>query len=303
MGLDQYKSNGSDKVQGGSISGKYTEEDIIDKLQEFYNQYGVFTIQEYMDNVSSPSYSTIKRRFGSMNEAKEKAGIPLSTTGIKRVDMDNTMREPSSDQAYVIGCLITDGWVVSEKGSHTVGMTVKDKEFAAEFGKRLSSWLDLRWDGFNSNKTEMEARGPIEKGESKGLWNVKKGSKELVEFVDQHTESDLIDRYSNYKSELLNAMWSAEGSVSSGQVKFGNEDVDILLLYMEILDSISEIELDMSWEWASNREEYRKYGDFVVSTKISNSDVRNVTLNKEHLREFSNVIDTPIERKSEKLNQ
>lgn len=304
MSLDDFNTSSS---SGGGKSGKYSDEELLNALREFYNENGDFTSEQYQEEVSSPSYSTIQRRFETFNQAKIKAGIPVTRSGGKQLGVSQDMKHPSEDKAFIVGCLLTDGWIHTSDTSNHVGFQVKDKELAQEFALCLSSWAGLRWNGWNSNKTEMEARGPIEKENGESNWRVKKGSKELAQYLKTYedlTAEVIKDELSEYKSTLLSSIWDCEGSITeSGQIRFANSDPELLKLYMLLVEDLVGVEFIYEWKWASRDKKYRKYGDFTLSPKVADSDTRNVIITSEYRKPFAKAVNSMVNRKDERLQK
>jgi len=304
MGLDQFKSTDTES-KGGKVQS-YSDEEILEALQKFYNSYGQFTSDEYEENISSPSYSTVQRRFNTFNNAKIEANIPVTRSGGQQSTVSNTMKQPSRDKTFVVGCLLCDGWIHNTDSGH-VGFQVKDKSLAQEFALSLSSWANLKWNGFNDDKTEMEARGPIEIDGAEDNWRVKKGSKEISGYMSKYenkSAKELISEFEDYKKDLLISIWDCEGSINEcGQIKFANSDIEILKLYMFLVEDIIGVSYNQNWEWSSNKEKYRSYGEFTVSTKISDSDTRNVIIPVKYSTDFANVVNSFVTRKSKRLNE
>jgi len=305
MGLESFSTSDVSGESGGRVSGRYSDQELLDSLKEFYKEHGNFTISEYKNQVSTPSYSTIKRRFGTFNKAKIKAGIEPNESGGEYIRLTDSMQSASESKSFIVGCLLTDGWIHTGESNH-VGFQVKDKELAKKFGIALSDWANISWDGFNSGKTEMEARGPIEVKGGEDNWRIKKGT-HVAEHLDSYTgmsSDQLIGEFENYKKTLLEAIWDAEGSISEdGSIRFANSDKQILRLYIELVTDVVGIEFDDEWEWSTEKLKHRQYGDFNVSTKVSDSDVRNITFSTSYNREFANSIDSNVDRKSERLEQ
>lgn len=307
MSLDNFTTDDTTVKGGGKGSGStsYSDEELLDALVEFKEEHGEFTTKDYQKLASKPSYSTIQRRFGTFNEARIKAGIGVNKSGGKRTTIEDTMKKPSSEKAFVVGCLLTDGWIHrSDSGAH-VGFQVKDKDLAQEFALALSDWANLDWYGWNADKTEMEARGPIDvEGTNNDNWRVKKGSKEIAKHLSSYedmTADGLINHFSDYTVTLLTAIWDCEGSVSGNQIRFANSDSELCKLYMKLLDTHTELDYTSDWEWASSCEKFRKYGDFTVSSKISDTEVRNITLPVSFNSDFNELVNSNLRRKREKL--
>lgn len=301
MGLDSFNESNT----GGGRSTPYTDDELLNALQEFYNEYGEFTATEYQNHNSSPSYSAISRRFNGLNNAKIKADIPLKRSSGRIKDITDSMKQPSKDKAFLVGCVLTDGWIhTSEDGKH-IGFQVKDKELAEKFAVSLSEYSNLYWDGWNSGKTEMEARGPINIGDGDDNWRVKKGSVCLAEYFRQYktmSYESIIEEFKNFKQTLLTSIWDCEGSITDGgDIRFANSDIDLINLYIELCSDLMSIRYSKEWDWSSEKKKYRKYGDFTVSTKISDSDVRNVLIPRKYNTEFSRVVDSNVDRKNDKL--
>jgi len=306
MGIDKFSTSKDHKGSaGGTVSGMYSDKELLDAIRSFYKSYGDFTIKEYQQNVSNPSYSTIKRRFGTFNQAKIEAGIEISRKSKKRLKMTDGMEKPSDDKAYIVGCLLTDGWIHTGKTNH-IGFQVKDKELAEKFGVSLSEWGDIRWDGFNSVSTQMEARGPIDIENGEDNWRVKKGT-EVAKYLNSYAQmpyKDIFKEFKDYKKTLLEAIWDAEGSITKeGNIRFSNSDKVLLKLYMLLLDDLTSLAFDSDWSWLSNDKKGRSYGDFKVSNKISDSDTRNISFSRSFNSEFAQCVNSNVDRKSEKLNK
>lgn len=304
MGLDSFMDDSS-AVNNSGGSNRYTDEDLLQALRDFYEEHGYFTSKDYQDKKSSPSYSTIERRFETFNKARQKAGIPTNKSGGSQLVVTDSMREPSADKAYIVGCLLTDGWVTTSEFAH-MGFQSSDKELAQEFALRFASWAGIRWCGWNNNKTDLEARGPIDiENSDKSAWRVKKGSKEVSEYINRYqdyTSDELLDEFSSYKHSLLASMWDCEGSISKQkQVKFANSDIEILKLYMKLVADLVGVAYEEEWEWASGEEKYRKYGEFTVSTTFGDTNTRNITIPSAYVSQFGKVVNTVIPRKRERF--
>jgi hypothetical protein len=61
---------------------EYTDQDILNYIKQFYDEYGYISQKKFKYDDSYPSSSTAARRFGSWNEAVKGAGIEPNKMGV-----------------------------------------------------------------------------------------------------------------------------------------------------------------------------------------------------------------------------
>lgn len=109
----------------------YTDANCLDALRAAAEQLGRSpTRREYESMSIQPSARVISKRFGSWNEAKREAGLPLCRGGNppKPVEEDYFERIDTPTKAYWLGFLFGDGSLVEREYGHRVQLTQRNED-------------------------------------------------------------------------------------------------------------------------------------------------------------------------------
>jgi len=109
----------------------YTDENCLDALRAAAERLGQSpTRREYESLSIRPSARVISKRFGSWNEAKREAGLPIRRGGKppKPVDEDYFERIDTPTKAYWLGFLFGDGSLVERQYGHRVQLTQRRED-------------------------------------------------------------------------------------------------------------------------------------------------------------------------------
>jgi intein-encoded DNA endonuclease-like protein len=138
---------------------------------------------------------------------------------------------PSEELAYVIGVKVGDGYVarrrraVKSYNRVRIGLKVKDREFAAEFGRCLAKVL---------------GRQPIKPKYSSGKYVAEVRSQTLYELLKKPVDLDGLKKYIEHcercMAAFLRGFIDSEGSVDkSGHIRITNTDYELLEYVKDLL--------------------------------------------------------------------
>ena len=148
---------------------------------------------------------------------------------------------PSSDLSYLLGVLKSDGWVDSR---NSIGLSVKDREFAEAFANSLSHVLERHTPIF---RVTMPL-GP--------QWRAKKMSGEFARWYKSSSLNDIALLVSDHKADFLRGVYDSEGTLfvrrrgpSSVQpvYRLYNTDTELVGLckyFLDCLDIHSRLNLE-----------------------------------------------------------
>ena len=136
---------------------------------------------------------------------------------LRRINKFNGKASPELE--YVVGTMFSDGFKYFNNGKHILCLSVKDKEFAEEFGRCLSKVLGKK----ESYKPYWD--------KSLKTWVVKECSIQLYKFLDKPLEElkPYIEHCKDCVSAFLRALFDAEGCIYV-KIKEGKRQ-RILMLY------------------------------------------------------------------------
>jgi len=127
--------------------------------------------------------------------------------------------KPSPELEYINGAMLSDGFKYFDNGKYILCLSVKDKEFAEEFGRCLSKVLGKK----ESYKPYWD--------KSLKTWVVKECSIQLYKFLDKPLEElkPYIEHCKDCVASFLRALFDAEGCIYV-KIKEGKRQ-RILMLY------------------------------------------------------------------------
>lgn len=271
-------------------NGKYVDEETVkEQLHKFVEkEEESLTYENFDDNKEYPSSKVVGDRFGTWNEGLEAAGIGTNRE-LHTIDVTDDMFEVSADKAYVMGVLMGDGCVNIDD---SIILSVTDKEFAEEFGRRLCSWTGLVWDGFDSDKTQVGCNVQEKyTGENHNdQYVVKKGITEIEAHVRQykypHDSDAILEEFEGYHAEMLRGLWDSEGWVrKDGRIGFGNGHIPTCKIYCKLLESVVGVP-------KSN-----------ISVYESQPRFHEVMIPFRYADQFFNSVEPTIKRKADKLKE
>lgn len=311
MGLNDFKNSSSGRGTNSGRSRQYTKEELKGYLREFYNKRDYITYESYNSADEYSSSGTVESYFGSWNQALRDAGIPVSLSSTK-VDVTEDMLNPSCEKAYIVGVILGDASIsVNCNGGKYIQLGVIDKCFAERFGEVLCDYLGLDWCGWGSDETDV-CCSELTSGSSSDsdMWTVNKGIApiydHIVEYQNLSLNSssvtdvlELSDEFKGYHTSLLRGLWDSEGSVNQdwGGVSFRNTNLGTIRLYIELIDSITSI--NVSNDYSILYEESSGYlGDLYI-----NSESDKVLISKDMCEEFYYTVQPTIQRKRDILKE
>lgn len=274
MGIENFKTEKSSKKKRIESIKKYTDEDLINDLKRFKDEYGSISQKNFDMKKDYPASKTIANRFGSWNNGLKKAGIKEN---VVQIDNDEKYKEPSSNKAYIVGVILGDASVSSDK---TIQLQVNDKEFAKAFAIKLCSYLDLNWYGWEDEKTQLYTTKT-----RNNMWRVQRGVSSLyshlLKYQRVESSEDIIDEFKKYAPSLLRGLWDSDGSFDSSHgIRFSNSRDGTIDIYANLL-----------------RKEVNT-NDITVSEK-GHRGTRTVRLPCSYTEEFFYLVNPTIERKRE----
>lgn len=283
---DALEEAGIDKNTKSRWNGKFvSKEEVINQLQKFVNEEDEkLTYTNFNANKDYPSSTIVERRFGTWNKGLEAANISKNKDTTKlRATQD--MYEPSADKSYVLGVLMGDGCVDVAK---SMILSVTDKEFAVEYGKRFCEWADLEWHGFEDDRTQVSCNiRQLDNENHRDQYVIKKGVSEIQPHILQYkypNDADsVIEEFSEYKVEMLRGLWDSEGWIrKDGRVGFVNGHEPTAEIYFKLLKDVLSVDDE----------------DLTVSNRDNNIWV--IMLPHRFLDQFISTVEPTISRKINK---
>lgn len=274
----------------------------VDAMQTLYDYLDKWPTQkEWNENRDIINISTSSKHFNryidkSFNDIKELAGADEeSIHRIKKtrgVNISEDIKEPSTNKAYIYGVLLGDAYLHStSNGYRSIRLETKDKEFAVGFGKRLCKWVNITWNGFNSENTDVTCS--ISSGSSGNkTWIISKGDTDLYNYLLDVYELNipmysLLNQFNNNQKKLMvRGLWDSEGSIRKDYktIRFSNKNDCVINIYIELLHSLMDID----------------YNEFSFS---SNNNVTNIRIPSKYLEEFYKIVNPTIKRKRNRFKK
>ncbi|EGQ44100.1 MAG: hypothetical protein J07AB43_01590 [Candidatus Nanosalina sp. J07AB43] len=307
MGLDSFRNDkegngrynpsnlniGASEQNHSTKGGKYDEEDVLEVMRQCNSETPGERISrnEYNNWRSNlefdcPSGSWFQRN-GGWNEWLTKAGIEHNSRGTK-ITFDG-IDEMSPSKAYVIGVLIGDGSVITEKGQHKIQLSTADESFKEMYCNRLCEFTNLD-------------RSSITEGTTDNMYYATKVSKELTLEMDKYmsgTWTEWVDELTTEEAiYLISGLYDSEGHYDErvGKCSFTSTSISIKNLFVwclteHLLDftAVSEVRRkSISYHNFSIHEFFRE--------ETSNIEYQ-VILSEEFSERFINSISCSISRK------
>jgi intein-encoded DNA endonuclease-like protein len=187
--------------------------------------------------------------------------------------------EPSEELAYVIGVRVGDGYatrrrrVVKSHNRVRIGLQVKDREFAAEFGRCLAKILGRR-------PIKPQYENDI------GKYVVEVYSQTLYELLKKPVDLDRLKKYIEHcercMAAFLRGFADSEGCVDKrGYITISNTTYE-LLTYVK--DLLKHFDIESTGPWTK-----RKPGKTFYDPKTMKRYMHNKELYYIHIRAGSNI--------------
>lgn len=245
MGIDSFKTeSGTTKGKNAPPSNKISKDNLIESLVRFHGEEEEkLTYDNFNSNKDYPSSRTIEKRFGSWNEGLKQAGVSLNRD-INPIQVTDDMYEMSPEKAYILGVLMGDA-SINKIGA--MGLSVVDREFAEQYAKMFCKWAGLRWEGFDSEETEVSCfMNRHNKKEHKDQYVIKKGVSEIKEHMLQYKYPNdyesILEEVKGNEVELIRGLWDSEGWIKKdGRVGFKNGHEETAVLYIEAITDVLQI--------------------------------------------------------------
>lgn len=250
-----------------------------------------------------------------LDKYRESVGDNRGSSGIV---YPNSVYKSSEEKAYIVGVIMGDAGVYNYNYKH-IKLECCDKEFIEEFGEKLSQFLNLRWEGFNSNKTELgcSVRDRDNPNHSKS-YIVYKGIASIFDHIVEYQEgkdwNDLLTEFEDYRKHILKGLWDSEGSIltpgnNKRQIKFSNKEMNVLSLYVGLLHEVVGLKFpdysrdksvfdDYNWEEMKNS---IRYGDIRIDYPYTDR-TSNVFIPSSYNKEFIDIVNPSITRKTDKID-
>ncbi len=206
--------------------------------------------------------------------------------------------KPSQELAYVIGVMLGDGYATKHrrpvKGYNNVeiGLAVKDREFAEEFGECLSKVLG------------RQPKEPIYKN-SINRYVVKVRSKTLYELLRKPVNLDRLRKYIEHcegcMAAFLRGFFDSEGCVDeSGYIRTYNTDLQLMIYVRDLLKRLGIESTGPKIKHRKGRilHDRRKGKIYTV-----NKDCYMLYIRASGYRKFYETIGCTIERKRRRLEE
>jgi intein-encoded DNA endonuclease-like protein len=150
-------------------------------------------------------------------------GIHLPWGNLNRFSL-----KPCPELAYVIGAILSDGSLHHHGYANEMMLSVKDADFAKEFGRSLTKIL---------SKTKPYR---IHWSDKRGRWTVQGSSVLLYKFLNRDWQelTNWVEHCENCISAFLRAFFDGEGSVGYRQLSIYNTDLQLLFYVKRLLDSL-----------------------------------------------------------------
>jgi intein-encoded DNA endonuclease-like protein len=196
--------------------------------------------------------------------------------------------KPYEELAYVIGVNLGDGYAVRKKRSNKtkIGVIVKDKEFAAEFGRCLAKVL---------------GRGPIKPSyrNDVGKYVVEVRSQTLCELLERPVELGKLKKYIEHCNKctaaFLRGFADSEGSVNMrGYIYIYNTNRELLEYIKELLVRLG---IETTGPWPIRRQGKTFYDPRAMKSYAYKKDYYYLYIQTKHNQKFYKVVGFTIKRK------
>jgi intein-encoded DNA endonuclease-like protein len=203
---------------------------------------------------------------------------------------------PSKELAYVIGVKLGDGYTSRKKraikgyNNVIIGLKVKDREFAAEFGRCLAKVLQKR---------------PVKPkySNSLGRYVISVASKTLYELLKKPVDLDKLKKYIEHCERCMVAFFrgfvDSEGSVNKrGYVRISNTDYELLTYVKDLLKRLG---IESTGPWPTRRQGKTFYDHKKMKRYMHNKDEYYIYIRAGSNMNFYKNIGFTIERKQRRL--
>lgn len=253
MSLDSFKTDSQNSTYSTKSSGKPVS-DIETAVTLMEKMEYPDTMSGWNNQVQDYGYSTIaenlKQNVGkTFNNIKRDAGEEPNNIGNKEqtITVTDEMYQPSEPKAYVVGVLLGDGWFDTNGRNRRIGLECTDKDFAEQFGKQLSDYLNLAWSGFQDTNSLSCSIREYDEQHKQDIYAIRKGIKpiynHLVEYYDK-TYTEIVDEFQQHQIALVRGLWDSEGAINSRKIKFTNGDVETVKTYVKVVLNNLDIDKD-----------------------------------------------------------
>jgi len=219
----------------GAQESKYpTKDDVVEGLKRVAEEAGNdFTAREVEDIESAGLVNQCKEKFGTFNKAKEQISSEIYTSDIEKAEL--SVDESSKEFAYIVGVVISDGWLHKNR----VGLDVTHKEFAQKFKQALSS-LSGR-DDINIIVKDKE--------ESKSVNRVAMRWKKLFNILDQEYKIEEWNKWLLHLSDeqlkhYIQGIYESEGTVQESGYKVMSLDSNHMASFRYALSEYLDLPQD-----------------------------------------------------------
>jgi hypothetical protein len=202
----------------GSQESKYpTKQDVIDGLKHVAKEAGKdFTARDVEDIETSALVNQCKQQFGTFNKAKKQVSSEIYTSDNEKGQIP--VDESSNEFAYVVGVVISDGWLSNNR----IGLDVNDEVFAKEFIEALSN-LSGRDDLSVSQRKKTHGGEKVEQYRAAVMW--KKLFNKLDEEYKIEDWNKWIVKLNNEQLKYyVQGVYESEGSVMESGYRIGVMD-------------------------------------------------------------------------------
>lgn len=264
----------------GTRESKYpTKDDVIDGLKRVAEEAGKdFTARDVEDIECSALVNQCKQQFGTFNKAKKQVSSDIYTSDKEKSQIP--VDESSKEFAYVVGVVISDGWMSNNR----IGLDVNDKVFAKKFIKALSN-LSGRDDLSISDKCKDYKGEKVQQYRAAVRWK---------RLFDKLNEEYSIEDWNEWAVKLsdeqlkyyIQGVYESEGTVMESGYRIGVMDSNHATSY---LYAVSEA-LKIQQQELTYRVSYTSSG--MTGDKI----VTYVYVPAEHRSQFKEEINPAIKR-------
>ena len=198
--------------------------------------------------------------------------------------------EPSEELAYVIGVRMGDGYMYGKNNGAVIGLEVKDREFAVEFGQCLAKVLERK-------PIKTRYRNYV------GKYVVEVYSQTLYELLKKPVDLDRLKKYIEHsercKAAFLRGFADSEGYVDKrGYIIISNTDYD-LLTYVK--DLLKHLDIESTGPWTKRQQGKTFYDPKMMKRYMHKKDEYYIYIGAGSNINFYRNIGFTISRKQKRL--